>query len=147
MKQCKKCLKTRDFIAFYKRSDYADGYSPRCKACWAPGYSTTTPDPSLTELRCPKCSVTKPTSEFGKNRNNKNGYASYCKPCARERAKSRYHSDHAYKFKRLLSNKLWKEDNPERHNAAVRRAKAKYAARKRLASAESHTSKDTGQAV
>ena len=146
MKQCKKCLKTRDFIAFYRRTDYPDGYSPLCRACRAPGYATATPDPTLAEIRCPACCSTKPVSEFGKNRHNKNGYASYCKSCARDKSKARYHRDPSYKQKRLLANRLWREENPERHNESVRRAKAKYAARKRAASAESRASKDRDQA-
>lgn len=146
MKQCKKCLQTRDFIAFYKRTDYADGYSPLCRACRTPGYKKATPDPAISVLRCPSCVAVKPVAEFGKNRHNKNGYASYCKVCARERSKRRYHGDAEYKLKRLLANRLWREENPERHNEAVRRAKAKYAARKRAASSGFQTSTDTDRA-
>jgi len=142
VKQCKKCLETRDFIAFYKRTDYPDGYSPNCKLCRKSGYNTQNPDLSIKEKTCPDCKQLKSISEFGKNRNSRTGYATYCKPCASKRTKERYHSNAKYNFRQKLSSKLWREEHPERHKLFVRQAQARYAARKRAALAESRSSTD-----
>jgi len=142
VKKCKSCNEIRDFIAFYKRNDYADGYSPTCRMCRKSGYRNTLPDPSLTEKYCPRCKNTKPVVDFGFNRSSKSGYAAYCKACARDMANLRYRTNPRYQFQRRLTSKLWKEENPERHKAFVQKAKERYAARKRAALAESRSLKD-----
>jgi hypothetical protein len=72
--------------------------------------------------RCSHCKIEKPLADFHKNRAMKDRLCSSCKPCNRLMAVAAWAKcPEEHKKKTSMRGLKWARDNPERHNAIVRR--------------------------
>ena len=94
MKQCTKCLATKNYSDFHKKTATRDGYAYHCKSC-VREYDLKEHDPKRVyerkvvdgKIHCRWCMEYLDESEFGKTK-------TYCKNCANK-------VGHAYNLKRF----------------------------------------------
>lgn len=128
MRQCIECLKTRDFIAFYKNPHKSGGYEPRCKVCYKKTIRKAAKTLKREEKCCSSCKVTKPISEFYKANSSRDGHGAYCKPCVADKARIYRKSNPKVRIRENLSSKLYREnEDPEKR----RKRKREYYAKNR----------------
>jgi len=127
MRQCVECLKTRDFIAFYKNPYKKDGYELRCKVCYKKAVRKVATTTKRTEKTCSNCKVIKPVAEFYKASASRDGFGAYCRPCVRDRNKAYRRTNPKARMRDNLSNKLYREnEDPEKRRQRKREYYAKH---------------------
>lgn len=87
MKQCNKCLITKEFSEFSPNSESRDGYRSTCKICRNKHLSEKSktinnkPDYIQSEKECSMCGQFKSPQEFYVNKVKPDGLSVRCKPC------------------------------------------------------------------
>lgn len=128
MRQCSECLKTRDFIAFYKNPYKSGGYELKCKICYNKQVRKTAKTLKRSEKACSNCKIVKPITDFHKATAARDGHGAYCKPCVLERAKAYRQSNPKVKLRESLAGKIYRaNEDPEKR----RKRKREYYAKNR----------------
>lgn len=126
MKQCSECLKTRDFIAFYKNPYKSGGYEPKCKVCFKKAIRKVAKTLKRDEKTCSHCKETKPIVEFYKASSSRDGHGAYCRVCVRERNRTYRQNNPKARLRDRLSNKAYREtEDPEKRRQRKREYYAK----------------------
>lgn len=75
---------------------------------------------------CKRCSELKDVSEFHKNKRKSDGLDIYCKSCNKERMKTKYHTDPAWKADKIKKTRVYHLENPEWSKERLREHHVKH---------------------
>ena len=97
--------------------------------------------PGPSEKVCKKCGERKPLSEFHKAMDMRDGHRNECRACWAELARARYNRDPQ---KAIASVQRWREENPDKYQAWLKRNREENKERRREQSRRGHLKRQYG---